>query len=458
MFLKVFRNISSLWVLILGVALATQSFASTAAAQVITTKQGRASAVDLAAAARELSMQDPYARSLLLFIRSNPATLSDQNFFVGLVSYLVATQIRTGQNGQLDCRNAFANEFERRDFYTRALQSRPQIQQVIASKNIPQRFEVSYRITSGAYDFQSATLPLQDIRAIGANLGRSLDANQARNCANQMLQGAQVDINSFPWRFDVVNEAGEIQEPDFPFVRSLQLNATDARTLYEQFGRQLYSIVSYRVLAANDGSHRVQAIATDAQLFGLSDNAVVRIKTYTHPTLSQPNYLNIANQLTIRSDDQGYPATGHRAPLGLDANVTFQQNGFRAVANGIVKGQSTGVTAATSYPVTGSAAVGTSGFIMRIAAPQLTTSLPDLQNVPGAQKYLTLFLEIDFNNVTATSAPVIGHAVVLQVSPDGAMQETRPYRVSGRFIPLDEQPNAEVSQAPDTQPKAAGSE
>ena len=137
-------------------------------AQVLSSGEGRAGSVDLVEAARTLSMQDAYARALFLYIRSNPAVMNDQQFYVGLVSYLLSTQI-----GQ-DCRKAFANEFERRDYYTRAFQVQPQVQQIIAGKTIPQRFEVSYRVTTNEYDFQASSLPFGNIRSIGQRLDRTI--------------------------------------------------------------------------------------------------------------------------------------------------------------------------------------------------------------------------------------------------------------------------------------------
>lgn len=411
-------------------------------AQVLSSGEGRAGSVDLVEAARTLSMQDAYARALFLYIRSNPAVMNDQQFYVGLVSYLLSTQI-----GQ-DCRKAFANEFERRDYYTRAFQVQPQVQQIIAGKTIPQRFEVSYRVTTNEYDFQASSLPFGNIRSIGQRLDRTIGSDNAQSCAHQMLQGTNVDVQAFPWHFTVIDESGQSQAPQFPFVQSLQLGPADARTLFQQFGRQLYSIVAYQVLAASDGSHRVQVIPTDAQLFGLSDTAVVRVQTYAHPTLSQPNYLDIASQLTVRTErppqQQGYNAYSHIPHL--DVTVTLQQDGFRAVATGVAQSPGTGVTAGGTRTITGSAAVGASSFIMRMSAPQLTGQVQGLSDVPGAQRFLTVFGEIDFNNVTTSSAPILGQAMVLQVAADGTLSETQPFPITGEFTPLQASAQAE----PDT--------
>lgn len=411
------RRIAGLSALILS-----QFLVGPVSAQTLSAQAGRAASVDPIAAANDLSMQNAYGRALFQFLRSNPGHLNDQQFYVNLVAYLVSTKL------DHNCQDAFANEFERRDFFTRSLQMAPQLQQVIASKTIPERFEVSYQIITGEYDFTTGSLPFSRLKSVGEQLGHSISANQARNCATQMLQGAQVDTNSFPWNFRVVNEAGQNETPGFPFANALQVNAADARTLFEQFGRQLYSIVGYQVLAANDGTHRVQVVPTDAQLFGLSDNAVVRVQTFAHPTLSQPTYLDVANNLELISER-----------LGLDSAVTLEQQGFRAVAIGTAKGRGTGVTAGSTYKVTGSAAVGATSFIMRIAAPQLDLQVPELRHVPGAKRYLTLYGEVDFNNVTNTSAPVIGRAVVLQVNPDGQLSETAAYPVGGQFTISQEQ-------------------
>jgi len=401
--------------------------------QVLSTQEGSASSVDLVETAQSLSMQDAYARALFLYIRSNPTVLNDQQFYVGLVSYLISTQIG------YDCQSAFANEFERRDYFTRAFQVQPQLQQIIAGKTIPQRFEVSYRVTTGEYSFQTSSLPFGDIRSIGQQIDRSIDSGTANSCANQMLQGTNVDVRAFPWRFTVIDEAGQSQAPQFPFARSLQLSPADARTLFQQFGRQLYSIVAYQVLAASDGSHRVQVIATDAQLFGLSDTAVVRVQTYAHPTLSQPNYLDIASQLTVRTERSPQQQRYNAYSQGphLDVTVTLQQDGFRAVATGVAQSPGTGVTAGATQTITGSAAVGSSSFIMRMSAPQLAAQVQGLPNVPRAQRYLTVFAEIDFNKVTASSAPILGQAIVLQVSTDGTLSETQPFPISGEFTPLE---------------------
>lgn len=398
------------------VILCAQSFGTTAHAQQLSAQTGPAAKVDLVGVARSLSMQDPYARSLFLFMRSNPNSLDDQMFYVAFVSYLVSMDIGR------DCRNAFANEFERRDFFTRSFDVKPQLQQIIATKTITQRFEASYKVNTGRYDFTNGTLPFGPIQSVGPQLDSSISAYEAQQCANSMLQGTQVDTKSFPWTFRVVDEAASQKQPAFPFGGALQLSDADARVLFEQFGRQLYAIVSYQVLAAADGSHRVQVIATDAELFGLSDNAVVKVKSFSHPTLSQPSYMDIATELTVQSE-----------PLGLDAKVTFEQMGFRAVANGTAQGRGTGVTVGGTYRITGSAAVGGSSFIMRIAAPQLTVNLPGLSSDLNAQRFLTLFGAVDASAATATEAPVKGSAVVLEVPANGELRETNAYPFFGAF-------------------------
>lgn len=440
MFFKVNFGFKSLRTICAVAAFSLLSFPNAPVAQTLSSQAGSAVSVNLVAAAQDLPIQNAYVRSLMSFLRANPAVLNDQQFYVNLVSYLLSTQIGT------DCRNAFANEFERRDFFTRSFEVLPQVQQALTGKNIPQRFEVSFQVNTGEYDFTSGNLPFGSIKSVGEGLQASIYSDNGQYCAQQMLQGTNVDTKIFPWNFTVVNEAGERQAPGFPFERSLQLSSADARILFEQFGRQLYSIVGYQVLAAGDGSHRVQAVPTDAQLFGLSDNAVVRVKTYAHPALSQPNYLDIANELTLQSE-----------PLNLDATVRLEQEGFRAVATGTAVGRGTGVTAASRHNITGSAAVGATSFIMRIAAPQLINNIPQLSNTPGSKRYLTIYGDIDFNSVTATTAPVIGRAVVLEVRPTGDLMETSAYPVSGHFTALADPQTDQVSSSdPSAQQQATG--
>ncbi|NVO58195.1 hypothetical protein HW561_20590 [Rhodobacteraceae bacterium B1Z28] len=411
----------------------SQFIAGLGYAQNLASQSGKASSVDLVSAANDLSMQNAYARALFQFLRANPSLMNDQQFYVNFVSYLISTKLEN------NCYEAFSNEFERRDFFTRSFQALPQLQQVIADKTIPERFEISYQVITGEYDFATGNLPFSSIRSIGEQLGQSMSSRQGRSCATQMLQGTSVETNTFPWDFKIVNEAGKTETPGFPFANALQVNAADARTLFEQFGRQLYSIVGYQVLAASDGTYRVQVIPTNAQLFGLSDNSVVRARTFAHPTLGQPNYLDVATKLAVKSE-----------PLNLDATVTLEQEGFRAIAKGKGQGRGTGVTAGGTYEVSGSAAVGATSFIMRIAAPQLNRQVPALPNTPGAKRYLTIYGEVDFNNVTASSAPVTGRAVVLQVDPNGKISETNAYPILGRFIAT--QP---PKQAQATAPKAS---
>lgn len=412
----------------------SQFLAGQGYAQNLSTQAGKAASVNLVEAANDLSMQNAYARALFQLLRSNPGLLNDQQFYVNFVAYLISTKL------EHNCQDAFANEFERRDFFTQSLQALPQLQQVIANKTIPDRFEISYQIITGEYDFTTGSLPFSSVRSIGERLDHSINSNQGRSCATQMLQGTSVATNTFPWDFRIVNEAGEFRSPGFPFENALQVNAGDARTLFEQFGRQLYSIVSYQVLAASDGTYRVQIIPTNAQLFGLSDNAVVRARTFAHPTLAQPSYLDVATKLEVKSE-----------PLNLDAAVVLEQEGFRAVAKGTGKGRGTGVTVGGTYDVSGSAAVGATSFIMRIAAPQLNQQVPGLQNVPGSKRYLTLYGEIDFNNITASSAPVTGRAVVLQVDPNGRVSETNAYPFEGQFVATApaEQAQAETPETSD---------
>ena len=401
-------------------------------AQQITTQAGPATQVDLVETARFMDMQSSYNRSLYLFLRANPTLMDNAEFFVSFVSFLISEELEG------NCSNAFSNEFERRDFFSKSFDLKPQLLQAIAAQQILQRYEVSYTVATGRYDFTSGTLPFGGIQSIGEQLSYSLRSQLGERCARQMLQGTNVNTQLFPWSFTVVDEAGKQAQPSFPFGRSLQLSDSDARVLFERFGRQLYSIVSYQMQAANDGTHRVQVIPTDAQLFGLSDNAVVRVDTYTHPALSQPNYLDISNQLTVTAPD-----------ISLVATVNFEQQGFRAVAKGQGQSKATGFSAGSSYDVTGSAAVGASTFILRLAGSGILGNTQQSGNQATTEQYLTLFGAVDFNRVTSDAAPVSGSATILSVSPDGQMNQSQPYPFTGQFV---------AAQQPAAEEPAAGAE
>ena len=392
-----------------------------AQSQQISTQSGLAAGVNLAQAARQLNMQDMYARALYLHIRGNPALLDNQQFYVGFLAYLMST------TEGFDCGQAFGNEFERRDYFTRAFALKDQLREIVSTVNIPQRFDISYTIDTGRYDFTSTTLPFSNITSIGSVLSRSISSQNARYCAQQMLEGTTVDISLFPWQFQVVNEAVKPETPGFPFGRSLQISANDARILFERFGRQLYGSVSYLFQAANNGEQKIQVIPTDGQLFGLANDAVVRVKSFSHPQLSQPSYLDITNPLAI-----SIPV------LGLNADLKFTQEGFRAVGSGTRKDKGTDITIGGEFPVDGSAAVANSTFIMRLAVPQLIGRAQGLPNTQGAQRFLTLFGAIDFGKVSNLRAPVSGSAIVLQVEPDGNLRNSGAMAFTGAFRPTEE--------------------
>lgn len=392
-----------------------------ATAQQLTQTRGAALDVDLLRTAQQLSMQDMYARALYLHLRANPQALENQAILVNFIIYLMAT------TPQFQCQNAFGNEFEKRDFFTNALQLKDQLRQIVNTVNIPQQFDIAYTINTSAYKFEETALPFGQVRAVSVAEGLS-SAVSTRNqsCAQQILRGTGVDTKLFPWRFNIVNEAGKNQQPGFPFGNQLQVPANDARVLFSQFGRQLYGIVSYRFQAANDGSAKIQVIPTDGQLFGLSANAVVAVKAYRHPSLSQPSFLDLSNPLALTIPE-----------LNLEANLEFQQQGFRAVGSGTRVDQGTGITVGGTVPISGSAAAGGSMFVMRIHAPQLALNTRYGNALgPNAEKYLTLIGGIDYEKATANSAPVSGNAIILHVdTQSGQMVDTGPMYFSGAFTP-----------------------
>jgi hypothetical protein len=205
------------------------------------------------------------------------------------------------------------------------------------------------------------------------------------------------------------------------------LSDADARQLFERFGRQLYAIVSYQVRAANDGSRQIQIVATDGQLFGLSSDAVVRVQSYAHPSMSQPSYLDISNPLDLEFSD-----------LLTKMTLQFQQQGFRAVGSGTRSGRGTDFSAARDMPVTGSGAVGNSGFILRLSSPemlaQINENAHELRQLKGTVGYLTVYGSVDFERVTAEAAPVSGVYVVQTINPQtGLLEGTRPLRFTGQF-------------------------
>lgn len=422
-----FRVVLYLWLAgvlaIVPARVSAQQFAATS---------GMARDIDLVEAARSLDMQDMYSRSLYLHIRANPAVLDNPQYYVNFLAFLMS------RSPGFQCYEAFSDEFERRDFFTQAFGLKDQLRSVVASMRISERFDIAYRIDTQPYDFATSTLPFSGIRSIGNDLSQWVYADRGQNCASQIFQGTEVDINVFPWRFQVVNEAAKVEAPKFPFGQSVQLPAADARTLFERFGRQLYALVSYQLLAASNGEPKIQVIATDGQLFGLSNQSVVRVKSFQHPRLSRPGSLDMTNPLSISVPD-----------LGIEAGMLFKQEGFRAVGTGTGEQPGTGITLGGTFPIGGSAAVGNATFIMRLAVPQLNSRALGLPEVPGARRYLTLYGGVDFAEASENRAPVSGSAVVLQVEPNGNIRESQFLFFTGAFTPGDtpvaSEPEAETS-------------
>lgn len=410
-----------------------------ASAQQLAAQTGEALGINVIERAQKLSMRDSYSRALYLYLRTNPAVFDDSEFYVNFLIYLMTT------TPGFDCSAAFTNEFERRDYFTQSFSIKEQLRNVVASVQIPQRFDIAYSIDTGRYDFTSGNLPFSNIRSIGLRetLASSIRAgNGAESCAGQILIGTTVKTKRFPWSFQVINAAGESRTPGFPFGDSLQLNTNDARQLFERFGRQLYAIVGYQFQSANNGDRKIQIIPTDGQLFGLSSDAVVRVKSYSHPTLSQPQYLDIQNPLLIKVPQ-----------FNIDMDITFKQQGFRAVGKGLRRDPGTDITTGGIFEVGGSAAVGSSVFIMRLATPQLKVDLRNLPDVPSAQRYVTLFGGLEIEQATPNSAPVSGLAIMLQYNAtSGELQQSQPVNFSGEFRPAEvaaaqaEAPAAEQSQ------------
>ncbi len=413
---------------------------ATAFAQQFSQKQGSALGVDLIRTAQTVSMQDMYSRAIYLHIRSNPAVLDNPQFYVNFLIFLMT------KDGEFNCREAFANEFERRDFFTRSFGLKDQIRQVVNSVTIPSRFEIAYSIDTGRYEFTSGKLPFQGFRPVSTSQGlsQSITSSSEQNCAQQILSGTTVEVGQFPWHFQVVNESGERGQPGFPFGQELVLPDSDARMLFSQFGRQLYAIISYQFQAANNGEAKVQIIPADGQLFGLSSDAVVRVKTFQHPRLSQPSFLDMTNPMTVLVDD-----------LDLNAKLEFQQQGFRAVGTGTREDPGTDITLGGTVPVSGSAAVGNSLFVMRLATPRLMNRVPGLDQMqPGSQRFLTLIGAVDFEKVRPNLAPVSGQAIVLQLEQSGEMHEAYGMHFTGAFRPAAKpatEPAPEVAPAASTE-------
>ncbi|MEL7100316.1 MAG: hypothetical protein AAGM84_15945 [Pseudomonadota bacterium] len=378
---------------------------TTATAQSTTQGQGAALSVDLLEEARTLSMRNFYARSLYSYIRNNPAVMNNPHFYVSFLIYLMS------QADDFDCGRIFSSEFERNDYFTQAFQLAPQLTEIVQNTRITERFDIPFIVDTGRYNFNNGRLELTNRRAVGAGSGalrRAATAGSARGnrtdpqtCARNSLKGTAVRSDEFPWGFAVAHVGGNARgEPAFPF-EALQLSQADARTLFERFGRQLYAIISYQVQVATDGRAQVQITATDGQLFGLSNDAVVRVRTFAHPTLSQANYLDVTNPLRIDLGARG------------SMQVALEQQGFRAVGKGVYTGSANNFAAGAQYPIVGSGAVGNSAFILRIATPYLSDPEQRNRAPVGQERYVTFFGNIDFEGITAVEAPVSGTAIVL---------------------------------------------
>jgi len=417
------------------------AFSPMAHAQQIATSQGQATQVDILQTARDVSMRDMYNRSLYLFIRSNPAVLDDQEFYVNFLIFLMTT------SPGFNCNKAFSNEFERRDFFNGAFPLKDQLRQIVNTVRIPERFDIAFTIDTGRYDFMKADLPFSRVSAVGLReqLSGRISSSNASYCASQILSGTQVDAKKFAWQFGVVDENAERWTPGFPFGKSLNLSDADARVLFERFGRQLYAVVSYQFLAANNGKQLIQIVPTDGQLFGLSSDAVVRVKSFAHPTLSQPSYLDVTNPLSIKLPK-----------LDVTLDVLFDQDGFRAVGEGTRNTAGTGITSGARTPVRGSAAVGSSVFIMRYAMPETFKAGSGASGSAGGEAFMTLFGSVDFERLSEERAPVSGLVHVLELRPGEAQMEVRErFQFDGAFRPArvaEEEAEAQSQPAePETQ-------
>ncbi len=205
------------------------------AAQQLTVGQGHAAKVNLVEEARTLSMRDTHARALYAYIRANPSVMENAQFYVNFLIYLMH------KSEGFDCRQAFASEFERRDFFTNSFALKDQIRQMVNSVTIPQRFDIAYTIDTGRFDFSTSTLPFKHA-SVGLReyLSHSISAaGGASSCAHNILNGTQVSVQQFPWTFKVVDENAQQARQFFPFGTSMQLSSNDARVLFDRFGRRL---------------------------------------------------------------------------------------------------------------------------------------------------------------------------------------------------------------------------
>ncbi|MEM8631655.1 MAG: hypothetical protein AAGF74_10490 [Pseudomonadota bacterium] len=367
-------------------------------AQQMPTGNGLAFGLDLQKLAREVDPRNAYDRALYDYLRANQRQWDDPIFYVNFLIYLMAKE------PEFRCEEAFANEFERTDYFRAAPAWKEALKQIVNTTRLPNRFDVAYVIDTGEYNFDNSILPFDKITSIGMDesLSRSMNApRNARGCASSILQGTGVSSDTFPWQFRVVDERQEQNRPSFPFGNQLRIPTADARTLFERFGRELFAIVSYQFQAATNGDRMIMVVPTDGQLFGLGKDAVVRIKTHAHPTMSQPGAFDFTSPMTVRIPD-----------MGTSMKMRFEQQGFRAVGVGSRDEAGTALTAARTFPVNGSAAVGQSAFIMRLETEGLRIPEDQGQNIPMGPRQVTFFGSVDFSAATASVAPLRGTAFV----------------------------------------------
>ncbi|MEL6689062.1 MAG: hypothetical protein AAFP28_01980 [Pseudomonadota bacterium] len=401
---------------------------------------GQAPQLDIISLAASQDLQAPYPRALYSWIKANPQRLQDANFYVNFVSYLLSTA------DDFDCRRAFANEFERRDYFNGVFQYQATLAQIVNSARLTQNFDRLFGIDTGRYDFQTQTLPITRRRALDQGLDRNLNNWEAKNCAQQMLNGTAVDTGAFPWDFQIVDENIQVKQPAFPFENTLKLPENDARIIFETFGRDLFAIVSYNFVAANNGDYKIQIFPTDGTLFGLSADAVVRIRSYRHPQAGGAATLDFTNPMKI-----SVPA------IGLETELQFEQQDFRAVGKGTRAQAATGFSASASVPVTGTAAVGNSSFIVRLEVPGYSAEVPGLNRFDPTnprQRYVTFFGKLDLTAPPSDTAPVYGTGTVLEDERDrnGDWRTSRVFRFEGAFTP---KVSAEAAPAAPAAPQEA---
>ena len=116
------------------------------------------------------------------------------------------------------------------------------------------------------------------------------------------------------------------------------------------------------------------------------------------------------------------------------------------------KDAGTGITSATELPLSGSAAVGNSVFIMRFTMPETFKSTNSYSNTTGGDSFLTLFGSVDFERLTATAAPVSGVVQVLEQDPNQPELVVRDrFGFQGVFRPDGAEPEEEPATAPESQ-------